>query len=252
MTIKSDEKGVTEQDPASKGDGSQGAADPKDKMVPVSVLEATRADLKGQIARLVGEVESLKAGSPSKTAEPEKVFTRAQLNASVASGDITQDQADELFEAQLEKKLTAKIKTETVSTVGAAEQSRTVQGKIDGYVDAYPDLVKEDSDLRAKVQVEFDELVSLGDSPKDVATQLKAIRAVCGPLKAKGRKAAPDTFDDTGGTGDNGEKPDTAGWAKGLGATQKKHYQKLIDRGIYKGASDPKLLSELKLVRKAH
>lgn len=253
MAIEDGKKGEDEQEAGSKADGSNGAADRAEKMVPVSVLQATRADLNGQIARLASEVDSLKAGAAPKTnAEPEKTFTRAQLRASVNAGDISEDQMDEILESQLEKKIAVRVETTARTTVQTTETARTVQGEIDKYVDAHPDLIVTDSELRAKVQGEFDYLVKFGDNPKDPATQLKAIRAAVGPLTQQGRRKQPEHHEDVGGGGGESERTETAGWAKGLSATQKKHYDKLINSGVYKGATDPKLVAELKFIRKAH
>jgi hypothetical protein len=253
VTIE-DKTGVDGHKAGSKADGPNGAAD-HDKMVPLSALEAerkARQKLETELARVSGTVEGLKAGQQQTKVEPEKTFTRAQLRASVAAGDITEDQADDIFEQQLEKKLTARLETKAVKTVQVSEQSRTVQGEIDKYVDAHPDLIVADSELRAKVQGEFDYLVKLGDNPKDTATQLKAIRAAVGPLKAKSRAKSPETFDETGGAGGNEDRSGSDTWAKGLSQAQRKHYEKLVNTGVYKGFNDPKLVSELKFAKKAN
>lgn len=204
-------------------------------------------------ARAEGEASALKtvvAAKPAESAPPaDKTFTRAQLRASVAAGDITEDQMDDILEAQLEKKLTAKLEGKTVSTVAAADQARSIQAKIDGYVDVHPDLVVDGSDLRKRVQVEFNELVAIGDDPKNVATQLKAIRAAVGPLKQQGRRPKPESFDDTGGAGGNDDRDDSGGVWKGIPARNKAYYQKLISKGIYKGESDKTLAKELNAIR---
>ena len=91
-----------------------------------------------------------------------------------------------------------------------------------------------------------------GANPSLIATELAAIKIACGPLKTGGRKPAPDSHEEVGGNGGNGDKPDASGWAKGLSPKVKKHYENMVAKGIYKGFSDPKLVNEVARARGAH
>jgi hypothetical protein len=57
------------------------------------------------------------------------------------------------------------------------------------------------------------------------------------PRSQTGRRAALETHEDVGGNGGGNDRPDNTGWAKGLSAAQKKHYEKMITKGMYKGAT---------------
>lgn len=254
MTTK-DQKGVDESDPDNKqGKGSDGAADQsKVATVPLSVLEATRADLRGQLARAQLENDRLKAGQqkPTETAEkPATIYTRTQLRALVNEGKITEDQMDATLEQQLEAKLNKKVESTAIETAKETRASTEIGAQLNAYTAAHPDIIVEGSDLRNKVIEEFNYLVSLGD-PENKTTELKAVRAAIGPLTPKGRRKQPEAHEETGGSGDDARGSGNAdtGWAKGLSPAQKKHYQKQIDRNFYNGPTDKRLVAEVKIAR---
>lgn len=202
-------------------------------------------------ARAEGEAAGLKAALAAKPdkQQPAKTFTRQELRVQVNDGKITEDQMDDILAKQARAEITAEVR----ATVSAENAAKAVSDEIARYVEAFPDINVEGSGLRAKVQAEFEDLVK-GGSPNSLATERAAIKIACGPLKiSAGRRREPDAHEEVG-NGGNGEggKPDTDGPFKGLSANQKKHYQKMIDRGIYKGAADPRLVAELKLARKVH
>lgn len=253
MTIEEGKKGVEQSDSDQKDKDVKGAANPAEKTVPLSVLEATRRDLKEQLAQRDRELaEARKANKPKDEAKETRVFTRVELRKLVTNGDITEDQMDEILETQLRKSIKEEAQAEISTTVSSATRAAKIDAELDRYVDAHPDLVEEGSDLRDRVAKEFAYLVNeLGDGNNKV-TELKAIRAVCGPLtKAKGRRPDPDSHEDIGGGRDTvGKGDDGEGWAKGLNASEKKHYQKLIDNGMYKSATDKALLQETDIIRR--
>lgn len=254
MTVEGSEKGVVESDPNNpEGKGSKGAADPATKTVPLSVLEATRADLKGQNDRLLKEIDKLKAGQPNseKPAEKTTTYTRTQLRALVNEGKITEDQMDATLEAQLKAELLASVKATTTQESRATQAAIAIGTALGAYIEAHPDLAVEGSDLRTRVQAEFDYLVSLGDDPNSKATELKAVRAALGPLTPKGRRKTPETHQETGGsdTGTREQGGADEAWSKGLSPAQRIHYQKQIDKGYYKGPTDKRLVKEVEFAR---
>jgi hypothetical protein len=249
-------KGEAESDPNNKaGEGSEGAADPKEVEGLKAALAAEREKRQGferELAHVKGTVEGLKSGQ-KPTAEPEpRIYTRAELRVMVDGGKITEEQMDAQLEQQLERKLEKKFKKEIDTATAETRVATTVETQIGAYIEAHPDLTDVNSDLRAKVQAEFDYLLSLGDDPKDKRTELKAIRAAVGALAPKGRKKEPEASEETGGsdggTGKGGGDGDA--WSKDLTAAQKAHYQKKINQGIYKGPTDKNLLAEVAIVRK--
>jgi hypothetical protein len=250
------EKTGDESDPNNTaGKGSADAADPKEAEGLKAALLAEREkrqDLASKLARLEGTVEGLKA-RPAAPEAPPRIWTRAELRALVDGDKITEEQMDAQLDAQLEAKLERKfaakmddVSAETRVTVG-------VDSQISAYIEAHPDLTDTESDLRKKVQTEFDYLVGVcGDDPKDKRTELKAIRSAVGALAPKGRKKEPEASEETGGSdgvatkGGGGDD----GWAKGLTPAQKAYYKKKIDQNFYKGTTDKNLLAEVAIARK--
>jgi hypothetical protein len=240
-----EDKGVKDQlDPDKKGDGK--AEDASRKVVPLEALEAERAkrqSMQVELAELRGKVDGLSA-SQSQPKKEEREYTRAELRQFVDDGKLTEDQADEIrerqSEARLGKKLTQKVETTT--------RTDRVQAIIDQYKAAKPDIMIPGSDDRAKVEREFQYLVSLGH-PQTLETEAAALRAAYGPVEtlAKG-KPSLETHQD-GGSGDggksDGDDEKAAGGPRGLTAEQRAHYMRQIDRGFYDGWDDPELKAEM-------
>lgn len=213
--------------------------------------------LERKAARAEGETAGLKAAlaaKPATTKQAEKALTRQELRLKVNAGEITEDLMDDILERQLTAKLSKQVDDKVESRLSASQTTNKTQTTIDSYVEAFPAINKDGSDLRAKVEAEFQDLVKNGADSSALSTELAAIKIVCGPLKAgAGRRPAPDSHEDVGGGGGDGnERPDTQGWAKGLGPNQKKHYQKMVNNGMYKSFNDPKLKAEIALVRRAN
>lgn len=227
------------------------------KAVEKPVITAEQLEAERRAAHAEGENAGLKAALkaiplPKENAQPSKEFSRQELRAQVNDGKITEDQMDDILDAQREKKF-AKLVDEKVETrVSASQTGAKVTDQIAAYVDVYPDINKDGSAVRAKVEAEFQALVKDG-SPDSLATELAAIKIAMGPLKTgAGRRPAPDAHEDVGAGSDGDNKP-ADGWSKGLSPAMKKHYEKQINNGVYKGHTDKNLLAELKLVRsRAH
>jgi hypothetical protein len=225
---------------------------PKAPEKPVITAEQLEAEKRAAAAE--GEAKGLKEAlkaipAKEKPKAEAKEFTRAELRAQVNDGKITEDQMDDILERQLEAKLTKKAEEIAERKISSSQTAISVADQIAAYVGVYPDINKEGSATRAKIQAAFDELVGLKDDPSALTTELKAIKMALGPLKAgAGRRPAPEAHEDVGAGSDSDSKP-AEGWAKGLSPKLKKHYEKQIDRGIYKSHSDPRLIAELKYAR---
>lgn len=251
MADEESKRDVNEADPAKKGKTSDGddGQDSESKTVPLAALKAVTRDnqkLKAELSRLSGLVEGLKAGQQNSAPaeKQEQVYTRAQLKAAVNEGKITEEQMEALWETQIEKKIERRVDAKTTKAASEGAVAANTQAELARYIEAFPELADTDSDLRAKVQDEFDFLVRLGDDPDSRATELKAVRAALGPVTGnKGRRKEPEASEETGGAqgGRKGE-PQGDGWSKGLTPKMKAHYQKLINQGLYKGEAGKKAL----------
>src|SRR5262252_3872815 len=255
------EKGANESDPNNpSGEGSPGAADPKEIEGLKAALTAERKgrqSAESRLARLEGTVEGLKARPSSSPAEAApRIFTRAELRAAVDAGKITEEQMDAQLETQMETKLEKKLRAEFEAATVETQAASQIDAQMAAYIEAHPDLLDADSDLRAKVQEEFNYFTGvLKQNPKAKSTELAAIRSAVGSLAPKGKRKEPEASGEETGGSDGGKSSGGGGgeegWKKGLPPALKAHYQKQIDKGIYKGPDDKRLLAEVAIARKA-
>lgn len=239
---------------AGDGDGAGGGApgggspeggpgkDGGEKQVPESRL---RAALRDQEQRLTAAFEAklaeLKAAPKS---DPPKRYTKAQLSAAVEAGQITQEQADQTWEAQVQQDAMASAERVALETVSAAERQRHINAELNRYLAAAPEIGPgSDDPVRQRIQDEYNYLVkTLGDEP-NVTTQLKAVRAVLGPIerleKSRSGRDQRESHRETGGEGGGGGEPRKTGkLADRLHADARRHYEKQIESGRYKDWSE--------------
>ena len=189
-----------------------------------------RHNLEREISELKGQMEGLRA-----KADAPKQYTRQELASLVDDGKLEQGQADQIMENQLRAKVTKEAKDAAVAAVTSNARIDRVNTEIARYKEAVPDVLNDGSAARQRVEQEFQYLVALGDDP-NAATELKALRAVYGPVDnlQKGEPAR-ETHQETGGedpdAGDDGMRTD--GMPKGLTAAQRAYYKPLIGR-LYK------------------
>ncbi len=170
----------------------------------------------------------------------EKVYTRAELNALVKDEKISSDQADTIWEKQLEEKFERRLDEKLNAALNSSNAETRVTTELNQYRELVDDLDKVGSENRNKVEQEYRYLVGIGQ-PYSVATELAAVRTVFGPVE-KLRKAkaslSMESHQETGGgktgTGKTPEFQDT------LTARRKEHYQKMIDDGMYKNWDEVK------------
>lgn len=191
-------------------------------------LEATVNELKAK----------LEAATAEKREAPKK-WTKAELKAAVAAEQITQDQADAQWEHQIREETRAEAQQTAHATVTAVERAKEVNAAIERYKAVAPEILDDSHETRQAIRTEYQALVKLGDDPKDVATQLKAIRAVLGPIerleKARNGTTQHDTHRETGGGGGGGggKKP-TGKLFDRLSPENRAYYEAGIKQGRYK------------------
>jgi hypothetical protein len=222
-----------------EGEGEQGGKKGPNGWIPkvrfdevigkVHGLEATLQQERDARIRLE---EQVKAG---KT-EPQR-HTKQQLREAVATGQLTQDQADDIWDAQREAEITEKVMG-TVQQTNAVQQTATkVNADLSRYKALAPDLMVEGSETRTAVAERYDYLLSIG-APPGSATQLAAANAVLGPIdrleQARKGRAVHQTHEETGGGGKG--KDNDGGKGKSLldqaPARYRQHYENLISKGV--------------------
>lgn len=179
--------------------------------------------------------------------EPQATYTRAQLREYVDSGDLTQDQSDELWDKQVDIAHDKKLDSALLKANNHTDEMLSNQNLVDrigDYIKILPDLKDNDSENKQKVNKEFDSLVSImGVFPKgsdqDLKIQLSALERAFGPedkLKEKLKSGSENrqTMESLGGNEGEPSGVPQKGALKGLSSDQKAYYQKGIDQKRYK------------------
>jgi len=210
---------------------------------------------KGYVPFKTMEFEDKLAKATAKPVDLPKQYTRADLNALVAAGQITQEQADAQMDHQTREGARADAKAVATETVTAAQRKERVDTEIARYKAVAPEILDDAHETRQRIKEEFQALVQLGDDPRELATQLKAIRAVLGPVekleRARNGKPAHESHRETGGGGgDQGGKKKTGDGTltyDSLSQREKDHYDRGIQSGLYKDKAA--VNEELKFVK---
>lgn len=188
------------------------------------------------------ELQAAVAAKPAPVERPKR-YTRAELNALVENRQITQEQADTQMDFQTREDAKAEAKRVATETVTAAQQKDRVDTEIARYKAVAPEILDDAHETRQRIKDEFAALIELGDDPRKLSTQLKAIRAVLGPVekleRARNGKPAFESHREYGGS----ERADPGGRKKkgdgtltydDLSPREKAHYDKGIQSGLYK------------------
>lgn len=205
------------------------------RTVPLSALEAEREKRHGierQLAELKGRVDGLSARPAPAAEQPVKTYTWTELRTSVDQGKINDTQANAIWENQQNKKITSAVEKAVQTT---ATQSRTQQ-TISSYAEKIPAVLQEGSEERARVQTEFNDLVSAGADAKSPATELAALKAAFGPLAHIADGESRRETHQEGGSGDGGgtgarKNEGSGGWPKDMPAGNRQFYQDLVNKG---------------------
>ena len=202
-------------------------------------LSSAREKDTAKISQLERDLQSEREGrirldEQTKSSQPKETYSRAELLSMVDDGQLSQLKADSLWESQIEKNVTEKV----LQQVESSNANSRVGRELDRYIEIVPDLMKDGSEDRAKVATEFSYLVGHG-SPGDQSTQLAALRTVYGSIEKLSKKSTQHvgTHQETGG----GLKPEPKtekGLLKTLSSREKAHYEKGIEKGLYKGWDD--------------
>lgn len=198
----------------------------------------TQADLEAAVAAatapLRAEIESLRKPPPAEP-PPAKYYTRAELQKAVDDEQITPAQMENIWQEQTERRTKEQVDQAVTNAVNGATREQRVRAQIQEYVDLIPELATKGSDPHKRVERQYKNYVDNG-SPEILATELAALQTLFGPIEAvrSSRRSTEEieTHAETGG----GAAPTGAAPKKlKLSADRERHYQYLIDRGIYSG-----------------
>jgi hypothetical protein len=226
---------------APSGGSPEGGSENDEKPITARQLKAALASQKQAFAEQMAakdrELQAFKEGvGKRESASPPKVYTKADLKSAVDGGQITQEQADDIWDRQREAQLTAKAEEAAVQAVTGRTQKERIDSEIESYKRLKPEIMEPGSDLRSKVAEEYKYLTSLGQQA-NVATELAAIRAVVGPLekleKAASAARAPESEQQGGASGEG--KGNQAKTGKKMVDSLKGDAKEFYERGIKSG-----------------
>lgn len=231
--------------------------------------EKAHADLRAEIAQMRGTMEANQKNFESTTsrlqseltdarkepAEETKSYTVQELQVMVDDGRISEGTRDGILSQQTRDQTRNEIKTEMREEMASMRQSQQIDGEIAKYTDSNADVMKEGTELRGRVEEEYQFLVSHGE-PVGKFTELKSLRAVMGPsdrIRETTAERRPTHSDEGGsGAGDSDRGGSKEGGVPGPLQKDPKlkfHYDGLIATGVYSGYDDPDLVKEMKYVR---
>lgn len=202
--------------------------------------EATAQQLREEKARLEGQLEATRTAPPVVEPKAEPRLSWTQLQAGIQDGKITEVQARDYDRETIKQELRVELNQRLDQELTVKTRATTVQSQLDDYKTTVPEILTPGTPERVKLQAEFDYLVRMGYDAKDPRTDLIALRTTFGDVKvAKDRREAKtgiqerETMQDIPASGK--PKQDEKDPLKNITSEQKKYYQRMIDRGQYKG-----------------
>ncbi len=181
-----------------------------------------------KVTQLTEQMQKIEA------AKAPAVSTRSDLLKSVDEGEMSQEEADAIWEKNIEDRVT--------KTVVQATESRNVETdlatKLKEYETAIPALLDESSDTYLKASKEYGYLTNTLKQVPGPGTMLSALRTTLGPVeKLKSTlklNRVEETHQETGGGSGSpaGSDSDNTRWGS-LTSRQRKYYDHAIEVGAY-------------------
>ncbi len=233
--------------------------------VRTELVESAAADKLALSTQLASTQERLRAAEelakaavaqPAKSAP--KVYDRHELETMVESGQISAGTRDDIWQQQQAASQKVEIEERIQAGIAQYRVEDTNERELALYREHNPEVFKDGTPERAKVQEAYDHLIKLGDSSDDPRTQMKALYAALGPATARIQERTASrtpTHVESGGSGSGSSSgsPDSSdGAPKAIrdNPRLKSHYDMRIRQGEYTGYDDPKFKSEMKYVQK--
>lgn len=188
-----------------------------------------------RLNNLSAEVKDLRAkiDEQAKVQNAPKLVPRDELLAKVDAGELTQAQADEQWQLQIESNVADQVEIVVKNTANATK----MQNELAKYEETVPELRDESSELYGRVAKEYAYMTGTLGMPDTTQTTIAALRATVGPVeslkKVEIKKPNGDSHEETGsgsaggGSGSNSDTPE-------LSPRQKEYYRNAIRMGAYK------------------
>lgn len=214
-------------------------------------LKDENSRLRESFSSLEAQVQALQEGTQPQ-AQPQqqqqREYSRAELRQYVESGQITQQEADEVWDRQQEAKFDRKLhkqREELQQELVANDSMGTLRSTIKQYIDAVPEVAEKGSEVHGQLLKEFNRLTRITGVPKPNSKQALELEVIAlenvygSPENAKklqkqrDKQPDQDLMEDTPSREEATPVPETK-VLKGLTPKQKTYYQRAIDRGVYK------------------
>lgn len=218
----------------------------REGMIPINRFNDETTKLKGsnqklseELANLQGQVSTLQTSHQSAPAQEPKEYTRTQLRSFVESGDVTQEQADDYWDAQVERKSDAKfaeLKKEMSHQVVEGNTAQSLSSEVDKYMEHIPGVSEAGHEDREKLQIAYNRLAArLGmpekGSKRDLELQVLALEDAFGPVSKLGKRTRQnnerETMQETGGDSSKSSTPEK-GILKDLSPEKKAYYESRV------------------------
>jgi len=211
-------------------------------------VDKATAPLQQKTDSLIAENARLKEQINNKGTEEQnkKIYTLPELRAFVEKEQISQAQADGIYEQQQKDSVKLQVDTAVKDHLTTSDDRRAVETKLDAYLQVLPDLMSEGSDNRAKVATEYTRLSGIfglpaADSLEDKKLQVEACHAAFGDatqfkqhIERDISKKERETEQGLGSNDGETITDEDQKTMKKLDAKQKKYYQSMIDKKFYK------------------
>lgn len=218
--------------PGQEGSGSdnqsQGNRSPENQSEDLSRIISERVnETRTSVTReFQGKLDALQA-KLEETQQP-KPYTRTELSALVTKGEMSESEAQSLFDQQQEKENEVRAERAAQRVINGAQKDADLNAAISKYTAFDPELLKEGTESRSRVADEIQFQMQLaGQSEATLATELNALRVLYGPEAALGVKPHDrQTHSDVQGSG--GQEVETK---VELSKRERDHYRKMVDMG---------------------
>ena len=220
----------------------QGEKKEEEELVPLKAVEEQRTKRESaerRAAEAEGYIKGAQAAAaaqPTQTPAP-KELTHAELRQAVEAQQMTEAEADQIRDHQIERRVEEKVAKRTETKIETQAIADRTSAEMARYREIIPELADQTSDTIAKVHTEFQNLISLGFAD-DARTELIAVRSAFGDvskLEKIGGEKVRETHQETGGGREPGAEggPRNDGWPKEMSADSRAYYQDQINQGIF-------------------
>jgi hypothetical protein len=218
--------------------GDEGKGDKPDRK---SWIPRERFDQLVETVSRLAEAVAQKPPVETKKPDPPKELSRADLRRAVEAQQLTQEEADSLWDKNLLERAKSEAREAAQQAFSVTQSTQRIDTDLRRYRELVPNAWKSGTEERERVAEEYRALTSIG-LPDSKETELAAMRAVFGSVEnlSKKSRSRPSVEHDeqSGGGGEGSQRVKDP--VAGMDSRTKAHYQKGLDSGRYKNWDEVK------------